>query len=249
MSQINGTQAAFMDAVDARWRGIYKIAAATLSISIFFMLLDIFSTVLFKESIAFGALSATQWFAVFQNSWFSGLRNLGLFNVIELILSIPLLIALYVTHRETNKSVIAFAVVLSLVSAVIYISNNAAVPMLVLQGKYAVATTDAQKTLLAAAGEAMLARGEDFTPGSFTGFILGEIASIIIALVMLRGRAFGKATACFGIFGVGLLTVYTILATFLPSMQNIAMIIAMIGGPLSTVWYILIVRRLVRLGK
>jgi hypothetical protein len=71
--------------------------------------------------------------------------------------------------------------------------------------KYASATTDSQRTLLAAAGEAMIARGVDFTPGSFVGFFLTEIAAIGFSLVMLRSRAFGRAIAYLGIVGFVLL--------------------------------------------
>ena len=59
--------------------------------------------------------------------------------------------------------------------------------MLALSAKYAAATTEVQRNLLAAAGEAILARGEDFTPGAFTGFLLGELAIVAISFVMLRG--------------------------------------------------------------
>jgi hypothetical protein len=159
------------------------------------------------------------------------------------------LLALFAAHRKANKTFAAFAVILSLVGIAIYISNNAAVPMLVLSGKYAAAATDAQKSLLAAAGEAILARGEDFTPGAFAGFILREIANLAIAFIMLHGRVFSKVTAYIGIFGIGLLSVYTVWATFIPAGQGVAMMIAMIGGPLGMAWYILIARKLFKLGR
>jgi hypothetical protein len=246
MSEINLTHAS-VDAAESYRKVLYKLAAAAILLSVILMVLDIVSTVVFKETIAFGASGATDWFAIFQKSWFEGLRNLGLFNVIELLLSVPMLLAMYVTFRDTHKAIVTFAVVLSLIGAAVYIANNAAIPMFVLQGKYAAAATDAQRSLLASAGEAILAVGADFTPGAFMGFILGEIASLIIAFVMLRSSAFGKITACIGIIGIGALTVYTICATFIPAMYSTAMIIAMIGGPLSTIWYILIARRFFKL--
>ena len=248
MPQINVTGAA-LDSAESRWKSLYRLAAATISISVLLMVLDIVSTVVCKETVAFGTFGAADWFGIFQNSWFSGLRNLGLLNVFELVLSVPMLLAVYVTFRDTHKAVVTFAVTLSLIGVAVYIANNAAIPMFVLQGKYAAAATDAQRSLLASTGEAILARGEDFTPGAFTGFILGEISSLIIAFVMLRGKAFGKITACIGIAGIGALSVYTICATFIPAVSSTAMIIAMIGGPLSTVWYILIARRFFKLAK
>lgn len=234
---------------EARWKSLYKLAAVSVLLSLALMMLDIGSTIVLKVSIEFGTLRATDWFALFHNSWFSGLRDLGLLNVAEMVLAVPMLLAIYAAHRQVNQPYALLAVVLSLAGTAIYIANNAAIPMLVLGGEYTAAATDAQRSMLAAAGEAMLARGEDFTPGAFPGFILGELANLGIAFVMLRGRVFGKATACTGIAGIGLLTVYTIWATFIPAMHSAAMIVAMIGGPLSTAWYILIARRLFQLGK
>lgn len=249
MSQTSVTQAAHMNTEEPNLKSLSTIAAAAITISVCLMLLDIAASIVFKETIAFGAFSSTDWFAIFHRSWFSGLRNLGLLNVIEMILSIPMLFAMYATHRHGNKTLVALAVALSLAGMAIYISNNAAVPMFVLGGKYAAATTDSQRSLLAAAGEAILARGEDFTPGAFAGFFLGEIANLAIAFVMLRGKIFGKVTAWAGILGIGLLSVYTVWATFIPEAQSLAMMIAMIGGALSTAWYILTARRFYQLGK
>jgi hypothetical protein len=160
-----------------------------------------------------------------------------------------MLLAIYVTFRDTHKAIVTLAVILSLLGVAVYISNNAAIPMFVLQGKYASAATDAQRLLLASAGEAILARGEDFTLGAFTGFILGEIATILVAFAMLSGKVFSKITAYTGILGIGLLTVFTLIATFMPYISDVAMIAAMIGGPLSTIWYILIARKFVQLAR
>jgi hypothetical protein len=121
--------------------------------------------------------------------------------------------------------------------------------MFVLGEKFAAATSDAQRSMLAAAGEAILARGEDFTPGAFIGFILGEIATLGILFVMLRGKIFGKVTAMVGIIGVTLLSAFTFWVTFFPASQNLAMVAGMTGGTLSMVWSILVAARLFRLGK
>lgn len=248
MAQLIQNQITNVDTTDTNWKNLYKIAGVAVLIAVSLMLLDIITTIMSKESIEFGTSTAVNWFTIFHNNWFSGLRNLGLLNVMEMTLTVPMFFALYTAHRSVNKTYAALAMILSLAGMAIYISNNAAIPMFVLSSKYA-AATDAQRSLLAAAGEALLARGEDFTPGAFMGFFLGEVANITIAFVMLRGRIFSKATAYTGIFGVALLTVYTIWVTFIPVLQSLAMVFAMIGGPLSTVWSVLVARRLFQLGK
>jgi hypothetical protein len=122
--------------------------------------------------------------------------------------------------------------------------------MSVLSSRYAAAETDTQRALFAAAGEAVLARGEDFTPGSFTGLIFGGIAAIGMSFIMLRGGIFGKATAWIGIIGFTFLSVFTIWSTFVPVLYLVAFyFFGMVGGLLALAWFILTARRLLQLGS
>jgi hypothetical protein len=164
-------------------------------------------------------------------------------------LSIAIFLALYEAHKHTNKAYAALAVILSFVGTGIYLSNNAAFPMLALSARYEAATTDAQRALLTAAGEAVLARGEDFTPGAFMGFFISEIAMVAMALVMLRGGIFSKATAYAGLVGSLFLTIFTIWTTFIPAFFEVAMLLAMIGGISTIIWNILTARKLFQLGN
>jgi hypothetical protein len=162
---------------------------------------------------------------------------------------IPLFLALYKVHQKSNAAYSALALVLVLVGTTIYLANNAAFPMMALSAKYTAATTDAQRTLLAAAGEAILARGEDFTPGAFIGFLLVEIAVFTISFLMLRGRVFSKATAYTGIAGGLLMTIFTIWSTFISVLFEAAMILAILGGLCYIAWYILTAHKLFQLGS
>jgi len=92
-------------------------------------------------------------------------------------------------------------VILEFIGISVYLANNAAIPMFVLSGKYAAAATDAQRSLLLAAGQAVLTRGEDFTPGAFLAFLFLGIAGVAISWVMLRSGIFGKAASYTGILG------------------------------------------------
>jgi hypothetical protein len=235
------------DTIDTSNKSLFKIAGTAMLISVSLMLLDIMTTIISKETIQFGTFTATDWFTIYQNNWFAGLRNLGFLNILEMILAVPMFFAIYMVHKDVNKTYAAFAMLAAFIGMAIYISNNASVPMLVLSNKYA-AASEGQRSLLAAAGEALLAKGEDFSPGAFLGFFLGEAANIAIAVIMLRGRIFGKVTSYIGIIGLSLLTVYTVWVTFIPVLQSTAMVIAMVGGPLSTIWSILIAHRLFQLG-
>lgn len=232
---------------ESHWSSLYKLGGAAALLAVLAFLVDI-AISMASEDISPAAFTAVDWFALFQANGLAGLRALGLINVVSLIVSMPLYLSLYTAHQPVNRGFAALALMIYLVGAAVYISNNAAVPMFVLSGQYATAATETQRTILAAAGEAVLVRGTDFAPGSFAGFVLTEIAGLGFATLMLKSGIFSKAAAWFGIVGFMLLSVFTIWATFLPSQFDAAMGVAMVGGLASVAWYVLTARGLFNLG-
>ena len=93
------------------------------------------------------------------------------------------------------------------------------------------------------------ARGEDFTPGSLVGFLYTETAGLIISFVMLRSRVFSKVNAYAGIIAFTLLMLFTLWATATSTMGTVALLVAMIGGVASVVWYVLMARRFFQLSR
>ncbi|MBN2093378.1 hypothetical protein JW964_27385 [candidate division KSB1 bacterium] len=121
--------------------------------------------------------------------------------------------------------------------------------MLELSHKYVVAESEVEQNLLAAAGEAMLAKGAHGSMGAFPGFALPTIASILIAITMLKGKVFSKTTGYIGIFASSFMLIYLILVTFVPATQKVAVIFAMPGGLLSMTWMIMYMIRLFKLRR
>jgi Domain of unknown function (DUF4386) len=191
--------------------------------------------------------TVADWFTLLQDNWFLGLRNLGLLNIVMVAFGIPLYLALYAAHRNVNQAFAALAMIISYIGVAVFYATNRAFPMLDISSHYVAAGTEAQRTMIEAAGQAMLAVGQSHTPGTFLAFFLSEIAGILMAMVMLRGRVFGRGTAYAGIIGYGLLFVYEILSSFVPSVHDAILILAMVGGIASMIWYILIARRLFQL--
>lgn len=231
-------------------RSLYRIAGAAALIALLVALADVIIT-FFPAGTAPdpGTGSAMDWFTLYQRNGFMGLRGLGLFNIVNLVCTILVMVALYRVHRQSRSIYRTLVVIMYLTAAILYISNNAAIPMAVLSSKYTAATTEAQRSAFVAAGEALLARGEDFTPGSFIGFFLSELALIAVSVEMVRGRIFGKAVGIIGLVGFSLLTLFTIWATFIPFFYDIAMLAAMIGGILSLIWYFLVALHFFRSGQ
>jgi hypothetical protein len=121
--------------------------------------------------------------------------------------------------------------------------------MFELSKKYALSTSESQKSLLAAAGEAMLARGTHGSTSVFIGFLLPNVAGLIMSFVMLTGKIFNKTTSILGISGNILISVYIILVTFAPAIKNMATAFALPGGLLCMAWMVMYTIRLFQLGK
>jgi hypothetical protein len=235
---------------DTRWKGLYRIGGAAALVALSANLLDVILGFGETDIIVNGTKTALEWFALFREDWFKGLYVLGFLNIIYMASMVPVYFAIFTVHHRSYGVYAGLAMVVYFIGMAIYISNSAAIPMFVLSGRYAAAGTDTQRALFAAAGEAVLARGEDFTPGSFTGLIFGGIAAIGMSFVMLRGGIFGKATAWIGIIGFTFLSVFTIWSTFVPVLYLVAFyFFGMIGGLLALAWFILTARKLLQLGS
>lgn len=189
------------------------------------------------------------WFALFQNNAFMGLRNLGLLNILFNLLSIPTFFALYAAHRRNNQPLAGLSMIISLIGVAVFLATNRAFAMLNLSHQFTLATTVEQRNLLAAAGQAMLVVGESHTPGTFLAFFLSESAGLLMSIVMLRGKIFSRLNAYTGLLGYGTLLIFEISSSFVPALQKGAMIFALLGGISSMVWGLMSARRMIKLGK
>jgi hypothetical protein len=190
------------------------------------------------------------WFILFQENPFMGLRNLGLLNIILNALAILTYLALYAAHRNTSERPFAsLATLISLVGIGVFFATNRAFPMLDLSNQYAIATSDAQRAMLEAAGQSMLSVGASHTPGTFLGFFLAELAGVLISIVMLRSGVFTKVNAYAGILGFSILLGFEYFSSFVSGLSDVTLMLSMFGGLLSMAWYILLGRRLFQLGR
>jgi len=227
---------------------LYKVAGIGAFIAFTANVLDVALGFGSSEVMSYGTKSAVEWFAIFQTNWFKGIYSLGLFNIVYMMAMLPVYLGMIAAHLKKSLIYAILSTMIFMVAMPTYISSNAAIPMYVLSGKYASATTDAQKNLYISSGEAVLSRGEDFTPGSFVGLFLSGIAAILISIVMLKGKIFGKANAWIGIIGFTLLSLFTFIATFVPSLYLFAFyVFGSLGGILALLWFILVAIKFFRL--
>jgi hypothetical protein len=232
----------------ASWKWIYKLGAVAALTAMSANLLDILLGFGSTEMVTYGTKSAIEWFALYNENWFRGVYALGILNIVYMIAMLPVYFALFGAHFDKHALAAGLIIFIFLTAMSMYISNNAAIPLLVLSSKYSLATTDIQRTALVSAGEAILSRGEDFTAGSFIPLFLSGVAALCISLIMLHGGIFGKVHAWIGIVGFSFLSLFTIIATFIPALYQIAFyFLASIGGILALSWFALTARRLFQL--
>ena len=234
---------------ESQWRGIYMIGGITTIIALIGIVLDVIFGSVTGGNLSALPQTAIERFAQFQINPLLGLYNLDLLNIINTMILIPAYFALYAAHRKTNNAYALLALIIFLVGSTIFITTNSALPMLELSRKYSSATTEPQKTLFAAAGEAMLARGTHGSLGVFIGFLLPNIAGLIMSFAMLTGKVFSKATSYLGIAGSALILLYIILVTFAPNIKDMATAFAMPGGLLSMAWMVMFTIRLFQISR
>lgn len=193
--------------------------------------------------------TAVERFYQFKENSLLGLYNLDLLNIINQIILIPSIFALYAAHRDTNKPPALLSLILFLIGTTIFVTGNTALTMLDLSHEYFVTSSTEQKMLLSAAGEAMLAKGSHGSLGVFIGFALPTIANAMMSCVMLNGKIFSRTTSYIGIIGNSLMVVYVILVTFVPSVEKMATAFAMPAGLLVMTWMIMYTIKLWKLSK
>lgn len=168
-----------------------------------------------------------------------GLLDLDLLLIADNVFLVPIFLALYVLLRRDGESVMAIATALGFLGIVFFVASNPAFEMLSLSGRYSAATTEAQRGTFLAAGEAMLATWEGTAFQTY--YILGSVAGIAIGAVMVRSALFSNLTGWMAILGnaVGL-------GLYIPT---VGVYISVFSVVFLEIWYILIARRLLQLGR
>jgi hypothetical protein len=216
------------------WRTLYRaagVAALTTAVLVPIQL-AVFMAYPFPETV-------TGWFRLLQDNPLAGLVDLDLLLVVDNVLLVVIALALYVALRPTSPSVTTMATGLWLLAVVLFIASNPSLELLALSDRFAAATSQAQRSAAVAAGEALLA-GWDGTAFQ-VGYVLGQLAGIMIGLVMLRSALFGRAvpyTLIAGnVVGFGL---------YLPT---VGLTVSAFSGLVLWAWYLLVARRFFRLER
>lgn len=221
------------------WRSLYLAGAASALIVAALLLIEMICFIISGPL----PITVAGWFALLQSNRLLGLVDLYLLEIIAWALFIPLFLAMYKALKQANESYLIIATAVAFVGIADYIATNAAFNMLYLSDHYAAATTDAQRSLLLSAGQAMLAMSP--AAGFNMGLLLVSAAGLIISIVMLQSNIFGKVTAYIGVLANGAGLAYY-LGLAVPAIGDILL---GASGLLFLIWIVLVGVKLYQLGR
>jgi hypothetical protein len=215
---------------ESAWKTLYRVGGAA---ALMVVLLYVIQIVVFVVSPP--PSTVVGYFTLFHKNALLGLLDLDLLSIADYALFVPMFLAL----RRVSPSFMVIATALGLVGIATYFASNTAFEMLSLSSQYAAATTDAQRSLFVASGQAMLAiyQGTAFD----VSYALLAVAPLIISVVMLRSTTFGKVTAAVGMVANALAVGF-----FVPAIGVFLSLISVVG---LLNWYALIARRLFLLAQ
>ncbi|MGB6872852.1 MAG: DUF4386 family protein [Dehalococcoidia bacterium] len=245
MSQLKPNQVTDAETADSNWKSLYKVGGMAALVAAALLLAEIIIFTIWPQPS-----TVTDYFALFQTSRLIGLFDCYLSEFIAYVLFIPMFLAICIAIRRGNESYMVLALTLAITGIAVFLATNNPFSMLSLSNQYAAATTDAQKNLLLAAGQAILVNTNQRAVGGFNmGFLLLSIAGMIVSIVMLRSKAFGKVIAYVGILTFAISLGDYIRVILVPSISLLLIIIAIASGLLILIWLVLIARRLFQLGR
>ena len=216
---------------DYRWQWLFKISAVAALISVVIIPISMVAYFVwppFPDDIL----------VVIQQDRLAGLMGLDFLYLLSSFFAIPFFLVLYVSLKRVNESFSVIALALGFVGLVSLVPARPILEMLTLSDQYAAATTDAQRAIYQAAGEAVLAifHGTAFN----VHYILGSASLLISSFLMLQSDVFDKRTAY-----VGIATNVVVFGLYVPKVGVYISLLSVVGY---LIWYILIARRLFQLG-
>ena len=190
--------------------------------------------------------SAAEYFTVYQNSPLEAFLR-GDFMLLVLIgLYLGTFPALYIALRRLNPVYSALALLFTLMAVAGTFATESSFSLLHLGEQYMNADSDAVRTQLQAAGEAVIASDMWNSSAAYMGGILLQGSGVMVSVIMLRSKDFSKITAYSGLLGNGFDLIQHVIHPFAPA---ISAGIAMFMGLFYFVWFPMLGRDFLRLAK
>jgi len=217
------------DSIDdtiTRWRGVLATAAAGAILTAICVPLQI---ALFVAAPPPASHTVGAWFDLFNERPVIGLLSLDLLMMVEQVLAVPIILALFLLVRRAAPSAALLGAAAWLVGAVLFLSSNTAFEMLALARGYAAAGPADQASYIAA-GHGMLASYWDMGTSFVFGYALSAVGGILLGAALIRAAALGRAAGWLlviaNVIGLGI---------FLP---GVGIAVSLFSVVLLWVWYL-----------
>lgn len=176
---------------DSRWNRLYKLGGVAAIV---------IAVLLIGEIVVYATIpspiTVPEHFDLFIQDPLVGLLNFDLLGMIAYIFFVPTILAIYVALRRDSEAWMAVATVLFFVGIADFFATNTGFPMLSLSNQYALATTDAEREMLLAAGKAMITL---FDESAFlVSYVIVSASWVIMSAVMFRSSVFSRFTGLMG---------------------------------------------------
>lgn len=231
-----------MSISNTNWNNTYKIAA----MSVLILLVYSLATIALLVAVGGQPETAREGFDLLAENRLAGLLRLDVLTILLMPLYYPLLLGLYGALRGAEGATSLLSLVLGLAGVTLVLATPSAFSFLTLSDRFAAATDETQRTLLLAAGEAILASDLWHGSGALMGALLVQTSTLVFSVMMLRSAVFSKAVAWVGVVMHGLDLLHVVASVFVPAAGVTLM---MIAGPLYLVWFPLLARDFFRLAK
>ena len=218
-----------------RWRGVFAAAAAGAILTAICVPLQValFIAVPPPTSHSVGA-----WFDLFNQNPIIGLLSLDLLMMVEQVLAVPIILALFLLVYRAAASATLLGAAAWLMGAVLFLGSNTGFEMLALARGYA-ASAPADQAAYIAAGHGMLASYWDMGTAFVFGYALSAVGGILLGAALVRAGALGRAAGWLlvvaNVIGLGI---------FLP---GVGIAVSLVSVLLLWVWYVRVGWSLVRM--
>lgn len=171
----------------------------------------------------------------------NALLRLDILTIVVMPVFCLLYAGLYAALRRECWLLAVVSCASAIIGVTLILANASPASLVYLSHQYAVATTESQRVLLLAAGEAVISTDLWHGTAARMGGFLLQLAGVLISVAMLRSTVFSKVIGYSGVVAHGLDLGHIVLGFFLPKAAVIAMALA---GPVYLFWFPLVAGRL-----
>jgi len=172
-----------------RWRGVLAAAAAGAILTAICVPLQI---AIFMAVPPPASQSVGAWFDLFNGTPVLGLLSLDLLMMVEQVLAVPIILALFLLVYRAAASAALLGAAAWVMGAILFLGSNTGFEMLALARGYA-AAGPADQAAYIAAGHGMLASYWDMGTSFVFGYVLSAVGGILLGAALVRAGALGRA--------------------------------------------------------